>query len=375
MRPSLRRFALPLAALALAGCSAAPSGTQAWQALPIGTDAEFRDVYFADSLRGWMVGGGYDIEGGLVARTTDGGRTWAFQSGLLTPERAFRAGLNAVTFLSEQRGFVITDGGRIFATDDGGDNWRLVRYGRGPTDHLFGICFTDTSNGWVTGLGGVLRTRDGGEHWETVLRSSDENGYLWGNAIQFHDAWRGVMVGHAGGVWRSADGGATWVPAVTPLGGDDRPNLSALCFVDEQHGWAVGEEGTMLATTDGGASWFRQESGVPNASSEPKLERIAHPSGALLVDTGGRTPGLYLSAVRFTDREHGWAAGFFTHIGRSLLLQTADGGSTWRVEALVEGEELRALCLLSPERGWAVGDRVREGRQVLLRRTPARARS
>jgi hypothetical protein len=40
------------------------------------------------------------------------------------------------------------------------------------------------------------------------------------------------------------------------------------------------------------------------------------------------------------------------------------------VDAEVAGEELRSVFMLSQDRGWAVGDRVREGQQVLLKRTP-----
>ena len=35
------------------------------------------------------------------------------------------------------------------------------------------------------------------------------------------------------------------------------------------------------------------------------------------------------------------------------------------------GQELRTLFVTSERRGWALGDRVREGDQLLLRRTPA----
>jgi hypothetical protein len=41
----------------------------------------------------------------------------------------------------------------------------------------------------------------------------------------------------------------------------------------------------------------------------------------------------------------------------------------------VKGEELASVFMLSQDRGWAVGDRVREGRQVMLRRVPKPAAS
>lgn len=366
------RFLLAVYALTMAGCAFDPPKTQAWEPLPLGTDADFRDVYFADSLQGWMVGGHYDIDGGLVARTIDGGRTWSFQSGLVERETGVSPfALSAVRFLGDRRGVTAGTGGKILVTDDGGDHWRVVRHGRSLADHLNDLDFIDDQNGWAVGLGGVLRTRDGGETWLSTLRSSDENRYLSGNAIHFHDAWHGVMVGSLGSVWRTSDGGEEWVPAVTPFAGEDRPQLFDLDFVDSSHGWAVGEEGTMIATQDGGATWLRQDCGVPNARSVPTLERIPHRNGKTIeVDTGGRTPSLCLSCVRFVSPELGCATGFFTHTGRSLVLRTQDGGTTWSIDAEVEGEELRALFLLSADRGWAVGDRVRLGRHLMLRRLP-----
>ena len=53
-------------------------------------------------------------------------------------------------------------------------------------------------------------------------------------------------------------------------------------FVDDQTGWVVGEEGTILATRDGGTTWTRQDTGLKDARSAAKLERI--PQGRRLGD-------------------------------------------------------------------------------------------
>ena len=375
----MRALLILAAALVCAGCAAkadAPDAVQAWQPVPLDTDAAFSSVCFVDSLNGWMVGGHYDIDGGLAARTRDGGRTWTYTSAIVPKGWGeSRMSLNAVVFLTPLRGLVATHGGLILATDDGGDNWHVTRHGRSAADHLYGFGFIDEWNGWCVGGGGVLYTTDGGEHWFTKLRSESENGYLGGNAIHFHDAGRGVMVGQGGRVWLTLDGGETWSEAVTPFKKDEHPNLYDLFFVNRDYGWAVGEEGTLIATTDGGLSWFRQDVGIADAKSQPKLERIRTAKGYLELDAGDRTPSLMLSSVFFTDGHHGWITAFYTNMGRSLLLRTSDGGTTWAVDAEVKGEELASVFMLSQDRGWAVGDRVREGRQVILRRVPKPASS
>lgn len=355
------------AVLVIGGCSRPQRADNVWASLPLGTDAEFEDVWFADSLNGWIVGGSYRVEGGLVGRTHDGGQTWSFTSGLATQEPgAFRFNLNVVQFLNARRGLVASDGGKIFATDDGGETWRLVRYGHGLVDHVFDLDFLDDRNGWAVGLGGVLRTFDGGETWQPVNsrwpHSESESGY----AIHFIDERRGWLGGQYGIQW-SEDGGRTWAAVRTPLAPEERPKLVSMCFVDRTHGWAVGEEGTILRTADG-VTWVRQDTGIPNAKSAPRLESIRRGSRVEHWDLGERSPGLVLTSVHFIDEHRGWVVGNFGTDGRSIVLRTDDGGATWITEADVQGEELRALFVLDAEHAWTIGDRVRPGDQTVLRR-------
>jgi photosystem II stability/assembly factor-like uncharacterized protein len=231
-----------------------------WEALSLGTDADFNDVWFADTLNGWIVGGSYQIQGGLVGRTRDGGRTWRFTSGLTTDESAFSFG--AVRFLDDHRGVAVGSGGRIFVTDDGGDNWRLAQSG---SSGLSDIDFIDRWDGWAAGTGGVYRTQDGGETWAPMMRSSSENGYTWGSAIDFLDSWNGWMVGQSGSVMITADGGATWRRVQTPLA--------------ENEGPACGTSASWMRSTDG---WWakRAPSSIP---------RIAAPTGSAR-KPGSRAP-------------------------------------------------------------------------------------
>ena len=124
----------------------------------------------------------------------------------------------------------------------------------------------------------------------------------------------------------TVDGGITWESAAPPLPAADRPTLRDVFFIDDQHGWVVGEEGTILATRDGGSTWVRQDTGLADARSAPKLEHIPRAGKVDVIDAGDRTPGLTLSAVRFVDRRRGWAAGYYAGLGR--LAHTAHAG--WR---------------------------------------------
>jgi photosystem II stability/assembly factor-like uncharacterized protein len=190
-------------------------------------------------------------------------------------------------------------------------------------------------------------------------------------AVQFLDDRHGWVAGMQAFLARTADGGGTWESVATPISGSVRPHFWDLSFVDRQAGWVVGEEGSMFSTADGGMTWTRRSTGLDDAHSAPKLERIPRAGGSVVVDAGDRTPGFTISAVRFIDRARGWVTGFYANLGRSLILRTDDGGASWRVEADIAGEELRALFIQGHETVWAIGARVREGPQAIYRLTLA----
>lgn len=350
------------------GSEPRPAARSTWQAVALTTDADFRDVWFTDPRNGWAVGGGYDIDGGLVGRTRDGGATWTYASGFVGRwPGVMRFEFTAVQFFDSLSGCLLGSGGQIFRTDDGGANWRLARAGGG--EGLTDMHFIDRDNGWAVGGAGVLRTSDGGEQWGWVTRCTSENGYLSGSAIHFLDRYTGWMSG-LGQVMKTVDGGLTWVRVPLPLGTGEHPRLFDLHFPDPMHGWAVGENGTIVATRDGGYTWMRQSNGIPAPAPRP-LHIVRRAAGVDTFDLEGPPPGLQLTAVHFIDASRGWTVGYFPVEGRSVVLRTEDGGDSWRVEGDAPGEQLQGLFVAGDGSGWTIGDRVRPGTQVMLRRPPA----
>ncbi len=358
-----RAIATTCLVLAAAGCGGAQP---AWEPLPLGTKADFRDIFFADAMHGWIAGGAFEIAGGLVGRTSDGGRTWHYASGLTQRDRM---SVDAIHFFDTERGIVATSSGSVLTTSDGGDTWTSANR-QGHVVGLTSLFFLDERHAWAGGMGDVIRTEDAGQTWTRAATESIDTSYRSPiRAIRFLDAQNGWVAGMHTYLARTTDGGASWEDVTTPVSGPEHPSFWDLTFVDSQTGWIVGEEGTMLSTTDGGTTWTRQSTGVKDAHSAPKIERIHQATGYVEVDAGDRTPGLTLSAVRFIDRRHGWVTGFYPNYGRSLILGTDDGGATWRVEADIAGEELSTLFLQGREALWAIGSRTREGAQAIYRRT------
>ena len=367
MRHITRTLFVLCVLLAVAGCRRDTTSLTTWEALPLGTTADFGDLWFTDARHGWIAGGSYQIPGGLIGRTDDGGRTWRFNSNLLgTPTGPGQMRVLAVRFFDSHRGLVTTSSGAILSTSDGGENWaRVSRPDRGGA--AANVFFLDERRAWAVGPRGVLRTDDMGQQW--VAASLDENAAsIAGRAIHFLDDRNGWLAGMHAALMHTADGGETWESVTLPLPAEERPGLWDLFFVDRQFGWVVGEEGTMVATRDGGSTWILKNTGLADAHSAPKLERIPRAGRIDVIDAGDRTPGLTLRSVRFVDRNRGWIVGYYAGLGRSLILRTEDGGGTWTVDADIAGEELHALFVQDGERLWTVGARVREGAQAIYQR-------
>ena len=346
-----------------AGC-----GRRTWEALPLGTRADFRDIWFTDALHGWIAGGSFEITGGLIGRTSDGGRTWSFVSNLTARERM---SVQAVHFFDSDNGIAATDSGVMLSTEDAGETWSPVDR-QGHSGGISSLFFLDERRGWAAGFGDVIATDDAGETWAPISADDDSRYRAPIRSVRFLDDRHGWVAGMQAYLARTADGGASWEAVATPVG-SERPHFWDLSFVDDQVGWVGGEEGSLFSTVDGGKTWTRRSTGLDDAHSAPKLERIPQAGGSVLIDAGDRTPGFTISAVRFIDRTRGWITGFYANLGRSLILRTDDAGASWRVEADIAGEELYALFIQGHEHVWAVGARVREGPQAIYRLTLAAA--
>jgi photosystem II stability/assembly factor-like uncharacterized protein len=98
----------------------------------------------ADGQHGWTLGtGGGGESFAAYLRTTDGGSTWAS----LTPPGGGSVGLNGVFFATRDSGWVVGDGGRIYFSADGGENWS--QQASGTSQSPAKVHFPDRERGYV----------------------------------------------------------------------------------------------------------------------------------------------------------------------------------------------------------------------------------
>lgn len=133
-----------------------------WEVVYRDTTYDFYDVFFADTLEGWVVGGDDRNFRAVVLHTTDGGNTWHEQS---VPEGT--KFLRALSFVNRNQGWACGRNGTIIYTSDGGANWVLQNSGADST--LFDIEFADSQYGMAAGNGMVVATTDGGVNWRVAM--------------------------------------------------------------------------------------------------------------------------------------------------------------------------------------------------------------
>jgi photosystem II stability/assembly factor-like uncharacterized protein len=188
----------------------------------------FMDIWFQDRNRGWAVGAF-----GALVTTTDGGRHWSSQQQLVDNPDEFH--LNTVTGDGEGRVFIAGEGGVMFRSLDGGDNWETIE----PfyDGSWFGTVYEAQRDVLLAfGLrGNLFRSTDFGASWDPIIND---------NHITLAGGTSGpegeiVLVGGVGTVLRSNDGGESFQRTMI----EDRLSLSS----------GMSRKGRLILVGQGGA--------------------------------------------------------------------------------------------------------------------------
>lgn len=279
---------------------------------------------FIDEEVGWLV-----TDGGLVMKTTDGGESW---NDFEIPHLG--TGAKGVDFINSTTGWIL--GGLdetdfcteiIYLTTDSGNSWDTLYVGNQfQPCNITCLQVYDPENGWAAGttiIAGETRPavfRYTGEvQWDIVTLPGNANTQI--NGIHFVGRNSGRVVGQLGYTAFSNDGGRHWqsVQSGTELG------LTSVHFSDPFNGWAVGgnfETGILLVSNDGGASWESQDS---PAESRFIAIRTVSQSQAIAVSMGwNQVPAVIIQ----TENGEDWNQ-VFSNNDHQLLSMAFSGDNYW----------------------------------------------
>lgn len=229
-----------------------------WQRLPrhaISSTGGYPLASFVDRRHGWIVTALRPQEREEIARTTDGGRTWA--GGTPLPGGSGRWGpalQSGPFFVSSAVGFVEVqpewkERDVLYATDDGGKTWArraVLRKDSGPS------VFVTARVGFIDSNAGLLMTVDGGRSWKTFSATGADcatfGASAFGRTLIVRCYFSSGFWSGRTSVYLSRDGGATWNVRPVTLRGDVGAVLSPRT-------WLVAKPSGLFITTTAGKKW------------------------------------------------------------------------------------------------------------------------
>ncbi len=280
----------------------ASSDGKTWQQQTSPTSVMLTAVYFPERTKGWAVG-----HDGVILATTDGGRRWErqfdgrranaavlavaqqevadaeaatprneeriaqAQDQLASAQDASKAGpsrpLLAVRFVDTLRGFAAGAFGQLFATDNGGADWRYIgnRLPNPEGLHLNGLSSYGEALYLAAEQGVVFVSTNQGKSWQR-----SETGYagnLYGVLPMAGADGNQILLayGFKGHLFRSLDQGAHW----SALPRESSRKTWVQAQAQEGTAWLLTEDGRLFTSRD------RGETLTPFGTSPLAIRRFA----------------------------------------------------------------------------------------------------
>ena len=318
--------------------------------------AGLASIGFANERVGYTVGllTGSDTtsQGPICLRTTDCGQSWAI--------RSFRVPLGTLAIHVVDSLTVLSIGSReIFVTTDGAITWQMASISSPPVSSLSAISISATGSGFAVGdFGMILRTIDGGDTWSHQSSRLDRP-YYYVSGVAFPSRDTGTVVSSYGVIYRTTTGGSTWE---NQLNDSTILGLSDASFTSVNTETVVGWNGTILRTSNAGELWTRQLSGTTNHLRavhfpNPKTGYIVGWRGTFLRTTDGGSiweylpiSDHYLDDVAFVDSSTGIAVGWY-----GLILRSTDSGTSWSIQSVNQTSWLQGVTFFGATSVIAVG--------------------
>ena len=216
---------------------------QAWNTLFRTTDGESwqqvngdirGDVFFVSHMKGFRA------YAGKIFATTDGGDNWKeiftchakMEVQGLTQEK--NCDLETIHFPTPRVGYAMYDGRITAKTEDSGETWNVLVGPEMPGDQrVFWTYFVDANTGYETRPPKLFKTTDGGQTWQGVIAQL-EQGYP---KVKFAD--RDVGWSILGGTWAYTVDGKRWTSRQVHF----PTRVLSFCLPTRDRGYVVGDHG------------------------------------------------------------------------------------------------------------------------------------
>ncbi|HJY63856.1 MAG TPA: T9SS type A sorting domain-containing protein [Ignavibacteria bacterium] len=222
----------------------------------------YNGIYFISQNTGWAVGGAVQIR-----KTTNGGLNWIKQ---YAPPVA--GVLNGVYFWNDNTGIVIGRKNAAFnsfiaRTTDGGTSWAEIAATVNSNNELHDQYWFDANTGFICGRDVLLKSTNGGLNYTNLYAnipptSNGANALLSITFVNQQTGWIGGSNLDSKNIYKTTNGGVNWFFQTNPVSQYQFTQINDVKFKSQDTGWAIHGTpfaGAIMITTNGGDNWVIED--------------------------------------------------------------------------------------------------------------------
>lgn len=259
---------------------------------------------------------------------------------------------NKIEFINNTTGFVISDSGRIYKTNNLGIGWKKYQFAF--TKNLNDFLNFNNETLFICGDSGiVLMSPDAGNNWTSISTGTMSDF----TSINKDSLLNLYLTTKSGQILKSSNSGSSWLQSYS----DSTKNLSDIIFTNGI-GICVGKNSAVLRTTNFGESWIgialNKTFNINAILYKDSKFFIAGDSGNIQVSNDlGLTFQSQTSHIRTKLNSLTSSGNYIYAVGDSaIVLRSANLGINWGITRRVIYNDYSSL-FINPNAVWAIGDK------------------